>query len=460
MNSHPLLAAAGALTPATIDLETLVVGPGAVFRVTETATSLFRGGHIAMLEDATPMLRGDIDLKELVAGLLAPVARLVRTVLGPDDGRLHADADAVAAATEAASKAGLIVTVGSGTISDVGKEASRLSGVPLICVQTAASVNGYADDLAVLLKDGVKRTSPSVWPRALIIDSTVLGDAPAQMTRSGLAEMMAMFTAPADWKLAQLLGYDDSFDAGVVDLFRKDDSRLIEAAPAIGAGEHGGLEVLAAALTASGLAMGVAHRTAPLSGTEHLISHLLDMSAKTDGRPVGLHGAQVGVSSLVAACLWERLLRPEAIENVAAFELASDADIQAAIADAFDPLDGSGRMAAECWSDVSRKLGIWRHLAEDRQDLAERLTRGAGDLLRLVGDPEQMSHALAQAGAPRRYSELAPAISPERVRWALRSSPLMRNRFTAVDLAFFSGSWNETDIEAVLERAAELGGGV
>ena len=43
------------------------------------------------------------------------------------------------------------------------------------------------------------------------------------------------------------------------------------------------LAELADRMTLTGMAMGVAGRTAPLSGTEHLISHLLDMAAgRTD----------------------------------------------------------------------------------------------------------------------------------------------------------------------------------
>ena len=37
-------------------------------------------------------------------------------------------------------------------------------------VQTAASVNAFSDDMAVLLKAGAKRTVPSRWPDALLVD--------------------------------------------------------------------------------------------------------------------------------------------------------------------------------------------------------------------------------------------------------------------------------------------------
>ena len=121
--------------------------------------------------------------------------------VGPDDGQVHADEATVAAAAAAAAGAGCVVTVGSGTITDIGKAAAP-AGVPLVTVQTATSVNGYADPFSVLLRQGVKRTTPSRWPDALIIDPAVLHDAPPDLNRAGMGDMMAMFTATADWYLA------------------------------------------------------------------------------------------------------------------------------------------------------------------------------------------------------------------------------------------------------------------
>ena len=48
----------------------------------------------------------------------------------------------------------------------------------------------------------------------------VLVDAPVAMTASGFADLIAMFTAPADWYLANLLGMDDSYSPTVVALAR------------------------------------------------------------------------------------------------------------------------------------------------------------------------------------------------------------------------------------------------
>ena len=70
------------------------------------------------------------------------------------------------------------------------------------------------------------------------------------------------------------------------------------------------LAELAGRMALTGIAMGVAGRTAPLSGTEHLLSHLLDMEAAAGGRESAFHGAQVGVASVARGDRLARHARP------------------------------------------------------------------------------------------------------------------------------------------------------
>jgi glycerol-1-phosphate dehydrogenase [NAD(P)+] len=450
---------AGLRGDARIGLESILLGPSALDSLVTQVERLATSDCIVMLEDATSMRRGRQELKTLVAHALAAAGAVQRVVLGPDDGALLADAATIAAAAAAAEQAGCIVTVGSGTLTDVGKEAARLSGAPLVAVQTAASVNGYADGLAVILRDGVKRTVPSAWPSVLIIDTQVLADAPPELTRSGFAEMMAMFTAPADWRLAGALGHDGHFDQAVVDLFRFRGDGLLSSATALRTGDKDAVGLLAALLTTSGMAMGAAGGTAPMSGMEHLISHLLDMSAHAGNGGVGLHGAQVGVASLVAACLWERLLtrlEPSDIER----DGPGPAELRRAVEAAFVQLDPTGAMAAECWSDCERKLATWRAGRAHRTSVAARWPQLRTELATFVGEPVAIASALAEAGAPTRFGQLDPPVDASRARWAVSSCHLMRDRFTVADFAFLTGHWTADDVDAVLTRAAELGGGL
>lgn len=85
---------------------------------------------------------------------------LERTVIGEGRDELHADEEGVAEVEAAIEGAGCVVSVGSDTITDLGKTASKRQGdLPYVAVQSAGSVDGYADDLSVLLKGGAKRTT-------------------------------------------------------------------------------------------------------------------------------------------------------------------------------------------------------------------------------------------------------------------------------------------------------------
>ena len=79
--------------------------------------------------------------------------------------------------------AACLVAVGSGTVADIGKAVAAAHGLPYVVVQTADSVNGFADDRSVLLVSGVKRTTPTTWADALVVDTDVLVDGPGRDER-------------------------------------------------------------------------------------------------------------------------------------------------------------------------------------------------------------------------------------------------------------------------------------
>ncbi|MGZ4707095.1 MAG: iron-containing alcohol dehydrogenase, partial [Acidimicrobiales bacterium] len=434
-------------------------GAGVSDRVAPLAAELRTGpGDIALLMDRRPMPGPRGEIKATVAAALegAGEGPVRIAYLGDDRAEVHADAPTLATAVNAVRGAALLVTVGSGTIADIGKYASaQLDGLPHVVVQTAASVNGFADDQSVLVVDGVKRTTPTRWPDRLVIDTDVVGLAPPVMNQAGLGDLLATYTAPADWLLARFVRQDDSFSPAVVTLARDHVDAAVDAAEGVAAGEPAAIELLAAALTLSGISMGVAGRTAPGSGMEHTASHLLEM---TEGENATLHGAKVGVLSTFAACLWEVVREATAAGALAALRFPDEAEMEARVAEAFAPADPSGAMAAECWSDYRHKLARW-HAARPRlETLADRWPWFEADVGRLLAPPEHLVSALQRAQAPVRLSDLG--IDPGRSRWALAHCHLMRDRFTIADLAFFMGRWEPADVDSLIARVGALGGGL
>lgn len=442
-----------------IGLGRVRIGPDALEHLVDDVEAVRADGPVVVIVDETVMRRAGAALKVRVAADLTTRFETQVAVIRAHGAELHTDADALAQADRAIAGAGCVVAVGSGTITDIAKDASMRAGhLPFIVVQTAVSVNAFSDDMAVLLRNGVKRTVPSRWPDVLIIDLAIIADAPAVMNRAGFGELCSMFTAPADWYLANAVGMDDSFDSTVVALFRDGAEGLFAGAERVRENDPAMLAELAARMTLTGIAMGVAGRTAPLSGTEHLLSHLFDMAAAAADRPLAFHGSQVGVACVLAATIWDdtlELLDPAVLSTDAAFP--EPAVVEARVRAAFDPIDPSGRMADECWRDVRVKLARWTERRPQVQAFATDWDRHRAALRDLVAPAATLREALRRAGAAAEIADLDPPPSAEVTRWALRSLPLMRNRFTVADLRLFTGDWNDTVVDDLLARSGILG---
>ena len=100
------------------------------------------------------------------------------------------------------------VAVGSGTINDLTKLSSHLTGRRYMCVATAASMDGYTAFGASITAEGAKQTFSCPAPLAVLADTNIIRKAPGIMTASGYADLFAKVTAGADWILADWMGVE------------------------------------------------------------------------------------------------------------------------------------------------------------------------------------------------------------------------------------------------------------
>lgn len=441
------------------------IGPSELARVADEVDRLLgRGGEppsrlptVLLVMDRTVIRRAGSAVKDELVAQLAQRFDLRTLVLDDGHAELHASDEVIDSATAAADGVDAIVSVGGGTISDIGKLSSvGVGGLPLVVVQTAASVDGFTDNVSVVLRHGVKRTVPSRWPDVVVADTTLIAEAPQAMNRAGFGEINSMFTAPADWRLANLLGFDESFHHGPIALLAEVGDQIEEWSRGLATGQRNSTERLVRALGMRGIATGVAGTTACLSGVEHLISHMLDISNAANGRPTGLHGAQVGVGSVVAAAAWELLFaRMDAASTVPGPELTppDPAAAEQLVRAQFGPLDPTGALAEECWRDYHHKLGSWTRNRLVVLRVLSRWELHRQELRSLVRTPEEIAIGLQASGSPARFGDLDPAVESALARWAVQYCGLMRNRFTVVDLLTFLGWWQDADVTEVMARA-------
>ncbi len=436
-----------------VDIDEIIIGSDALLELPPVLrrAGMPAGAPVLVVADETPISREGQDLKPLVQALLKDAGYQVRMLWLKGDayGLVHADDEQVERVRTALAPGMALVAVGSGTVTDIAKHASYLYDQQrpqqprsvYICCPTASSVTAYAASMAVLLRDGVKRTVPSRYPTAILADLRTLAGAPHAMSAAGVGDCCARFVAYGDWYLAGALGLVDCYSEVPLALLRNLETILLEHARAIGQGTHEGAAVLARAVLLAGIAQSIVNMSAPVSGTEHVISHVLDMIAGYYQRRLALHGAQVGVATITAARLYQRFLErfdPATIVIDACYP--QEAEMEAFIQRLFLPIDPGGAMARECWNDYRQKLARWqRSRSHFERFCADWQARHRPALSALVSRPESVRRILQDAGAPLTCEELEPPISRQEYEFAVRNGHFIRSRFVLADLLYFIG---------------------
>jgi glycerol-1-phosphate dehydrogenase [NAD(P)+] len=454
-------------------MKTIQIGHDLITDLSHCIRSLTPGRRILLISDNKEILYRGQPIKPMILHVLSEEFSIEHLVIEhhkPDED-IHAEMGYIPEITDRILGAGknrqksvdCVVAVGSGTITDLSKYALHQSGVdiPLLVVQTMLSVNAFTDGVSVLFEKGVKRTLPSRYPTALVLDLDLVREAPLDRTLSGYGDLLATWSAPADWYLSHTLGMTDNYHEAPHSLMAAKSLELLEQSENLGQKKLVSIQLLAETLTLSGMAMGIAGESSPASGTEHTISHLLDMRSSADGRSLAYHGAQVAISTLFSACAWDIFINefdPEIVDLETCFP--NPKLMESRVQRAFEGLSSETQLTQSCWDSYSRKLLRW---SEQRTGLRQFLSDWNRIRIQLQGmllKPEYLVESLGRAGAPRRYSQLLPPVTPEKAHWAILNCHLYRDRFTLADLLFFLGWWNEDFIKRLFSRLEKSGAGL
>ena len=384
----------------TTDTKALVIGVGTLPRTAEMFNELFPGCRAVVVADTNTWR---------VAG--GEVHRILADAgIGQDEPHVFADPklyaewsfveelDGVLAATDAVP-----VAVGSGVINDLTKLCSHHNGRRYMVVGTAASMDGYTAYGASITKDGNKQTFDCPAPLGMVLDPSISAAAPARMSASGYADLIAKIPAGADWMLSDAVGSEpmDDFAFGLV----QDGLKEALSDPAgVHAGNVEKVEQLAEGLLLSGFAMQATQSSRPASGAEHQFSHLWDMEhLKYNGASVS-HGFKVGIGTLASTAFLEMLLDAP-VEQL---------DIERCVA------------AWKSWDETERDKKAW-------PELRERIRRQ-------IIPFDEVRRRLELVGAPYEPEQIG--VSRTRFREAFGKIPYMRSRYTVIDTAFRCG-WME-----------------
>ena len=417
----------------TTDTKALVIGKNTLPQVADMFKQLFPGKRALVIADRNTWRVAGCDVQRILAetGVAQDEPHIFTDPKLYAEWKFVEELDACLSATDA-----IPLAVGSGVINDLTKLCSHHHGRRYMVVGTAASMDGYTAYGASITKDGNKQTFECPAPLGMVLDPAIAAAAPAKMSASGYADLIAKIPAAADWMLADAVGSEaiDEFAFSTVQDGLRD---ALSDPKGVNEGNVAKVEQLAEGLLLSGFAMQAIQSSRPASGAEHQFSHLWDMEhLKFNGESVS-HGFKVGIGTLASTAFLEMLLE-EDVEGldvaacVAAWKSWSETegDIRAIFDN--DP-EFVSRGLVETKNKYVNKEGLRRELELLKAawpELRERIRRQIipfGEVrrrLELVGAPYEPEHI---------------GVSRARFRASFEKIPYMRSRYSVVDVAFRCG---------------------
>ena len=225
---------------------------------------------------------------------------------------LHADEPALGLLlAELSDKPDFLVSCGSGTLTDITRYTSYMTGIPFVAFATAPSVDGFASSSTPLLVRGFKKTYLGVAPMGIFYDPAVLAAAPRKMTAAGFGDVLAKVIALIDWRLAYV-AEDEDYCPLIASLVERAVEDCLKLAADLAdqpdlAKKGAACACLMETLSMTGIAMQMMGTSRPASGGEHHISHLLEMRDIQQHRLGSLHGDKVGIGTLICLEMYRRL---------------------------------------------------------------------------------------------------------------------------------------------------------
>lgn len=201
----------------------------------------------------------------------------------------------------------LLIGAGSGVICDLTKWIATRTHRPFITYGTAPSMNAYTSITATITQNDIKLSHWLDPAQAVLMDVDLQVNAPMDMIHAGMGDLAARAICNADWMLAhQIRGA--YFCPVPYQMTAANEARFLAAAGGIRHRDPQAMQTLSEAVLVSGLSMTVLNgETSPSSGAEHVLSHFWDFLHHQRNLPKNLHGAQVGIGTLIMLAFYETM---------------------------------------------------------------------------------------------------------------------------------------------------------
>jgi glycerol-1-phosphate dehydrogenase [NAD(P)+] len=400
----------------------------------EVSKFIPRGSKVLLVTGDTPMFVGDEKIKETIENNLNRDFEDLKKLVFHNP---HADFENAGKVKAMLEPETVVVSVGSGTITDICKHACYIfeketgcEPLRFVVVQTANTVTAFTSNIAVLLKDGVKRTYPSRYPDYVISDTEILRDAPYKLTQAGFGDLIARYVSYPDWYLGYSVKNLAIYNEVPKELLDDSLEWLVQNADKVAKRDSEAMEILTKTLHNAGISMSIVGMSTPISGYEHVISHILDMKAGIDGRETELHGIQVGVASVISAYIYEELLAINELD----LKFPEWLKIENQIRENFSKVGFDNNSISEIISDYKIKYEKWIANHDEILKWAAGWSQEKSKIFKLLKTGDELKLSLQKIGIPIKLDE--------DWKFAFKNAHFIRRRFTVADLLYFMGKLN------------------
>ncbi len=199
----------------------------------------------------------------------------------------------------------VVIGFGGGKSIDMAKLLAYRYGLTFVSIPTAPSHDGIASQFASLRGANKAFSVKTLPPKLVVVDIDLIIGAPMRLIASGVGDVLAKFTAVADWQLArdEVGEYYGEYSANLALMSAK---LVLDNYEGIASRDEDSIRTLVEALISTGVAAGIAGSSRPCSGSEHLFSHAIDLLYPENA---AYHGEKVGLGTIMMAYLhgldWE-----------------------------------------------------------------------------------------------------------------------------------------------------------
>lgn len=285
----------------------IYIGSGLLPRIPDYIRRRGLGTHCVLVADDTTYRVAGADVEK---ALVDAGFDVVPCVIHREDDMLPDDLSCGEVLLSITRETEFLIAVGSGTVTDTTRINAERTKLPFVSVGTAPSMDGYASAVAPLLHRGLKIQRPAVCPEIIVCDLDVLATAPLPMIASGVGDVLGKYIAKADWQLGEIINGEPCCPV-CIEMVTNAVNALVDNVDEIAAKTEKGMRILIEALLLAGVTIMIIDNTRAVASIEHNIAQYWEMIMVQQGLEPPMHGASVGVSTLLVWPLFERFAKED-----------------------------------------------------------------------------------------------------------------------------------------------------